>query len=107
MASQFSTRAGAICENDSKPTGAGAGVFGPVVVLCDNPPRRLFIDLDVTDDPVHGQQAMAFFNRYHDSVCYATVIHLLWGVSVGSKATSLEVIRDRLEISTFCQYIQI
>lgn len=37
-------------------------------VLCDNPPRQIFIDLDVTDDPVHGQQAMAFFNRYYDSV---------------------------------------
>lgn len=56
-------------------------------VLCDSLPRQLFIDLDVTDDPVHGQQGLAFFNRYYDSVCYAPLYifcggHLLYQVAV-------------------------
>lgn len=59
-------------------------------VLCDNPPRRLFIDLDVTDDPVHGQQAMAFFNRYYEARLLCTVVHLLWRASISSQATTLE-----------------
>lgn len=54
-------------------------------VLCDNPPRRLFIDLDVTDDPVHGQQALAFFNRYYDSVCYAPLYIFCGGHLLAAK----------------------
>ena len=29
------------------------------------------IDLDVTDDSVHGNQEQAFFNTYYGGVCYA------------------------------------
>ena len=54
-------------------------------VLCDAPPRRLFIDLDVTDDPVHGQQAMAFFNGYYDSVCYAPLYIFCGGHLLAAK----------------------
>jgi len=43
-------------------------VFRPVFVLYDSPPRQLFIDLDVTDDPVHAA-GIGVFNRYYDSVC--------------------------------------
>jgi len=42
--------------------------------------HRVVIDLDVTDDPVHGQQAMAFFNRYYDSVCYAPLYIFAGGI---------------------------
>jgi hypothetical protein len=35
------------------------------------PPRQIVLDLDVTDDQVHGQQEMAFFNTYYGGVCYA------------------------------------
>lgn len=38
------------------------------------PPRRIFVDMDVTDDPVHGQQEQAFFNRYYDHECYAPLL---------------------------------
>lgn len=34
-------------------------------------PRHIVLDLDVTDDQVHGNQEMAFFNTYYDGVCYA------------------------------------
>ena len=35
------------------------------------PPRAIVLDLDVTDDQVHGSQEQAFFNTYYDGVCYA------------------------------------
>lgn len=37
-------------------------------------PRRVFIDMDVTDDPVHGQQEQTFFNGYYDHECYAPLL---------------------------------
>jgi hypothetical protein len=35
------------------------------------PPKQIVLDMDVTDDQVHGQQEGAFFNTYYDGVCYA------------------------------------
>lgn len=35
------------------------------------PLRQIVLDLDVTDDQVHGTQEGAFFNTYYDGVCYA------------------------------------
>jgi len=35
------------------------------------PPRHIILDLDVTDDQVHGNQEGAFFNKYYRGVCYA------------------------------------
>lgn len=35
------------------------------------PPRSIVLDLDVTDDSVHGNQEQAFFNTYYGGVCYA------------------------------------
>ena len=35
------------------------------------PPKRIILDLDVTDDEVHGNQEGAAFNKYYGSVCYA------------------------------------
>lgn len=35
------------------------------------PPKRIILDLDVTDDQVHGNQEGAFFNKYYNGVCYA------------------------------------
>ncbi len=35
------------------------------------PPRQIILDMDVTDDQVHGNQEGAFFNKYYNSVCYA------------------------------------
>ena len=37
-------------------------------------PRRIFIDMDVTDDSVHGQQEQAFFNGYYSHECYAPLL---------------------------------
>jgi hypothetical protein len=33
-------------------------------------PRRIVLDLDATDDPLHGQQEGRFFHGYYDTYCY-------------------------------------
>ena len=35
------------------------------------PPRRIILDLDVTDDLIHGNQEETFFNPYYGGYCYA------------------------------------
>ncbi len=46
-------------------------------LLCDlfieaqqRPPRRIVLDLDATDDPLHGKQEGRFFHGYYRSYCY-------------------------------------
>jgi Transposase DDE domain group 1 len=34
------------------------------------PPSRIELDLDATDDPLHGHQAGRFFHGYYDGYCY-------------------------------------
>ena len=34
------------------------------------PPRRLVLDFDATDDPVHGMQEGRFFHGYYDRYCF-------------------------------------
>jgi hypothetical protein len=36
----------------------------------DSPPETLWIDLDATDDPLHGAQEGRFFHGYYDAYCY-------------------------------------
>jgi hypothetical protein len=36
----------------------------------DRPPRQIVLDLDATDDPVHGQQEGRFFHGYFGGYCY-------------------------------------
>lgn len=36
--------------------------------------RRITVDLDVTDDPTHGAQQMAFFNGFYDTWCYLPML---------------------------------
>src|SRR5580700_1478981 len=35
-----------------------------------NPPRQIVLDLDATDDPLHGHQEGRFFHGYYDGYCY-------------------------------------
>lgn len=37
----------------------------------DKEPRQIILDLDVTDDLVHGNQEQVFFNTYYGAYCYA------------------------------------
>ncbi len=36
----------------------------------DRPPQRIVLDLDATDDPLHGHQAGRFFHGYYKNYCY-------------------------------------
>jgi Transposase DDE domain group 1 len=36
----------------------------------DRAPRQIILDLDATDDPVHGEQEGRFFHGYYDCYCY-------------------------------------
>jgi hypothetical protein len=38
--------------------------------LIPEPPEEIILDLDATDDPIHGHQAGRFFHGYYDSYCY-------------------------------------
>jgi Transposase DDE domain group 1 len=34
------------------------------------PPKEIILDIDATDDPLHGNQEGRFFNAYYDEYCY-------------------------------------
>lgn len=36
----------------------------------ETPPKRIVLDLDATDDPIHGHQEGRFFHGYYDCYCY-------------------------------------
>lgn len=36
----------------------------------DNPPKSIVLDLDATDDPIHGEQEGRFFHGYYGEYCY-------------------------------------
>ena len=35
-----------------------------------SPPPQIILDLDATDDPLHGHQEGRFFHGYYDCYCY-------------------------------------
>ncbi len=35
-----------------------------------NPPKRIILDADSTDDPAHGQQEFSFYHGYYENYCY-------------------------------------
>src|SRR5262249_13362371 len=35
-----------------------------------DPPKQIILDLDATDDPLHGHQEGRFFHGYYDCYCY-------------------------------------
>lgn len=37
-------------------------------------PKQIILDMDVTDDPIHGAQEQGFFNAYYDHECYAPLL---------------------------------
>lgn len=54
-------------------------------------PRQIILDLDVTNDPVHGQQVGAFFNGYYDQICYAPLLIFCGRQLLGAKLRSSNV----------------
>ena len=47
-----------------------AAIEGLFVEAHKTPPREIVLDLDATDDPVHGHQEGRFFHGYYDCWCY-------------------------------------
>ena len=57
--------------------------LGQIDVFCRSfarPPTRIVLDIDDTDDPVHGQQELALFNAHYDCTCFQP-IHIFEGLS--------------------------
>lgn len=47
-----------------------------IELFCDSfeaVPRRIVLDIDDTEDKVHGNQQLALFNAYHDSRCFQPI----------------------------------
>ena len=49
----------------------------------ESAPEEIVLDLDATDDPIHGQQEGRFFHAYYRHYCYLPLYifsgeHLLW-----------------------------
>lgn len=69
------TPRGANADSRYKKIVAGAGQIESVFVdvflqLHRRPPKRIVLDLDATDDPVHGNQWGKFFHGYYKSYCF-------------------------------------
>jgi hypothetical protein len=69
------TPRGANADSRYKKIVASAGQIESVFVdvflqLHRTPPKRIVLDLDATDDPVHGNQWGKFFNGYYKSYCF-------------------------------------
>ena len=48
-----------------------AALFVEILLEAHNrPPRRIVLDLDATDAPIHGQQEAGYFHGYYDCHCY-------------------------------------
>ena len=45
-------------------------LFEQFVAAHPKPPRRLVLDFDATDTPLHGEQEDRFFQGYYDGYCY-------------------------------------
>jgi len=44
------------------------------------PPKEIVLDLDATDDPIHGQQEGRFFHGYYDCYCYLPLERECFGI---------------------------
>lgn len=47
----------------------------------DEAPEEIVLDLDATDDPLHGQQEGRFFSWLLHAILLSAAIHILWRVS--------------------------
>ena len=54
----------------AKPGGMDRLLVDVFLEAFGTPPPRIWLDLDATDDPLHGQQEGRFFHGYYRSYCY-------------------------------------
>lgn len=55
------------------------------------PPKRLILDLDVSNDETHGEQEGSFFNGYYNQTCYAPLFIFCGRHLLASKLRSSNV----------------
>jgi hypothetical protein len=53
-------------------------------------PKQIILDLDATDDPLHGNQEGKFFHGYYDCYCYLPLYIFLRPTPAGGQAAPLE-----------------
>jgi Transposase DDE domain group 1 len=63
-------------------------------------PRHIILDLDATDDPLHGEQEGRFFHGYYDCYCYLPLYvfcgrAICWSPSCGVRAWMRRTARSR------------
>jgi Transposase DDE domain group 1 len=58
------------------------------------PPRQIVLDLDATDDPLHGHQEGRFFHGYYDRYCYLPLY-----VFCGSQLLAAKLRRSNIDAS--------
>ena len=54
------------------------------------PPKRIILDLDATDSPLHGHQEGRFFHGYYDCYCYLPLYIFCGRHLAGSQAAPLQ-----------------
>ena len=60
------------------------------------PPRQIILDLDATDDPLHGHQEGRFFHGYYDCYCYLPLyVFCCWRPSCGRRTSMAAPARSR------------
>jgi len=70
-------------ENLPGPTALKRMMMAMIALFCDSfaqVPRRIVLDIDDTEDRVHGGQQLALFNAHYDSRCFLP-IHLYEAIS--------------------------
>jgi hypothetical protein len=60
----------------------------------ERPPEEIILDLDATDDPVHGEQEGRFFHGYFDCYCYLP-LYVLCGRSCDRRGWMKQMARSR------------
>ncbi len=65
----------------------GKALIETFLASYDRPPQSLVLDIDDTEDEVHGAQQQALFNGYYDAYCYLP-LHIYAGQS-GKLITSI------------------
>src|SRR5262245_36636563 len=62
----------------------------------DRAPNEIILDLDATDDPVHGEQEGRFFHGYYDCYCYlpCSAGAICWRPSCGARTTTRRPVEE-------------
>jgi len=61
------------------------------------PPKQIILDLDVTDDLVHGNQESTFFNPYYPWILLCSTLCFLWKTFTSIKTSCIRMLTRRQE----------